>query len=59
MKIVLDAGYHSWVGIEYEGQVLPEKEGIGATLRLLRRVHDEMRGAVEPVARIREPGNAP
>jgi len=59
MKIVLDAGYHSWVGIEYEGQRLPERDGIAATLRLLQRVHDEMRGGNEPVTRIREPGNAP
>lgn len=42
MKIVLDAGYRSWVGIEYEGQRLPEREGIAATLRLLRRVRDEL-----------------
>ena len=38
MKIVVDAGYHSWVGIEYEGTRLSEREGIAATLRLLQRV---------------------
>jgi len=38
MKIVVDAGYHSWVGIEYEGDRLSEHEGIAATLRLLCRV---------------------
>ena len=38
MKIVLDAGYHSWVGIEYEGEKLPEREGIKATLALLERM---------------------
>jgi L-ribulose-5-phosphate 3-epimerase len=43
MKIVVDAGYRSWVGIEYEGDRLPEREGIAATLRLLERVRDEMR----------------
>jgi sugar phosphate isomerase/epimerase len=42
MRIVVDAGYHSWVGIEYEGNRLSEREGIAATLRLLRRVRDEM-----------------
>ena len=28
MKIVTDAGYHGWVGIEYEGSKLPEPDGI-------------------------------
>lgn len=35
MKIVTDAGYHGWVGIEYEGDKLSEPEGIKATKRLL------------------------
>ena len=38
MRIVLDAGYHSWVGIEYEGDRLSEREGIAATHRLLERL---------------------
>jgi sugar phosphate isomerase/epimerase len=42
MKTVVDAGYRSWVGIEYEGNVLSEPEGIMATRRLLERVRDEM-----------------
>ena len=42
MKIVLDAGFHSWVGIEYKGGRLPEHEGILATKRLLERVRAEM-----------------
>lgn len=37
MKIVLDAGYHGYVGIEYEGSKLGEKEGIAATKKLLQR----------------------
>lgn len=37
MKIVLDAGYHGYVGIEYEGDKLGEKEGIAATKKLLDR----------------------
>jgi hypothetical protein len=37
MKIVLDAGYHGYVGIEYEGSTLGEKEGVLATKKLLER----------------------
>lgn len=42
MRIVLDAGYRGWVGIEYEGGNLPEAEGIDATKRLLERVREEL-----------------
>ncbi len=42
MKIVLAAGYHSYVGIEYEGGKLDEYEGIRATKRLLERVLKEL-----------------
>jgi L-ribulose-5-phosphate 3-epimerase len=42
MRSVLDAGYHSWVGIEYEGTRLPEREGIAASLRLLKNVRDQL-----------------
>jgi L-ribulose-5-phosphate 3-epimerase len=42
MKIVLAAGYHGWVGIEYEGKELPEPEGITATKKLLERVRDSL-----------------
>jgi L-ribulose-5-phosphate 3-epimerase len=42
MRTVLDAGYRSWVGIEYEGRTLPEYEGVAATKRLLERVRDEL-----------------
>ncbi len=38
MKIVLDAGYHDWLGIEYEGEHLPERDGVQATLVLLNRI---------------------
>jgi sugar phosphate isomerase/epimerase len=44
MKIVLDAGFHGWVGIEYEGERHPEREGIRLTKRLLERVRSEMTG---------------
>lgn len=42
MRIVLDAGYRGHVGIEYEGDALPEPEGIIATRDLLRRVRSEL-----------------
>ncbi|HVS16691.1 MAG TPA: sugar phosphate isomerase/epimerase family protein [Thermoanaerobaculia bacterium] len=43
MKIVLDAGYRGWVGIEYEGRTLAELEGIERTRDLLLRVERELR----------------
>ncbi|HVW35894.1 MAG TPA: sugar phosphate isomerase/epimerase family protein [Pirellulales bacterium] len=42
MKIVLDAGYHGYVGIEYEGSKLSEPEGIRATKKLLEKVRTEL-----------------
>ncbi len=42
MKIVLDAGYRGWVGIEYEGDKMSEADGIRATKKLLERVHTEL-----------------
>jgi sugar phosphate isomerase/epimerase len=42
MKIVLEAGYRGWVGIEYEGTRLPERDGIRLTKTLLERVRTEM-----------------
>lgn len=42
LGIVADAGYRSWIGIEYEGEVLPEREGIARTLRLLARLRPGM-----------------
>ncbi len=42
MKTVLDAGYRSWVGIEYEGSKLPEREGIARTKALLEKIRTEM-----------------
>lgn len=42
MKIVLEAGYHGYVGIEYEGSKLDEPAGIHATKKLLERVRDEL-----------------
>lgn len=42
MRIVKDAGYSGFVGIEYEGGGASEKDGILATRRLLERVRDEL-----------------
>ncbi|OAV43094.1 sugar phosphate isomerase/epimerase [Lewinella sp. 4G2] len=37
MKIVQDAGYKGWIGIEYEGNGLTEKEGIKKTIEVLQQ----------------------
>jgi L-ribulose-5-phosphate 3-epimerase len=42
MRIVLEAGYRGYVGIEYSGDKLSEPEGIRATKRLLEKVAREM-----------------
>lgn len=42
MKIVIDAGYHGYVGIEYEGGKLSEPDGIRATKKLLEKVREEL-----------------
>ena len=44
LKIVLDAGYHGHVGIEYEGDGVSEMEGIRLTKALLERVRTELAG---------------
>lgn len=38
MKIVTDAGYNGYVGIEYEGNEQSEQQGISSTLALLQKV---------------------
>ena len=42
MKIVIDAGYRGFVGIEYEGKNPDEYAGIRATQKLLETVRGEM-----------------
>ena len=42
MQIVVRAKFKSWVGIEYEGTVMPEPDGVKATLRLLQRLQTEL-----------------
>jgi sugar phosphate isomerase/epimerase len=49
MRVVLDAGYRGHVGIEYEGEQLPEPDGIKATKALLERVREAL--AQEPAYR--------
>lgn len=42
MKIVLDAGYRGFVGIEYEGSELSEQEGVVATRKLLENTREKL-----------------
>ncbi|HUY34610.1 MAG TPA: sugar phosphate isomerase/epimerase family protein [Pirellulales bacterium] len=42
LKIVLDAGYRGYLGIEYEGGKISEAEGIRATKTLLERLRAEL-----------------
>jgi len=42
MRIVLDAGYRGYVGIEYEGSDVSESDGVRLTRDLLRRVRDAL-----------------
>lgn len=42
MRIVLAANFHSWVGIEFEGERTPEPDGVRGTLALLRRLQDSL-----------------
>jgi sugar phosphate isomerase/epimerase len=44
LKIVLDAGYHDYVGIEYEGGKVPEREGIRLSKALLEKLRFELSG---------------
>jgi sugar phosphate isomerase/epimerase len=42
MRIVLDAGYRGYVGIEYEGDRLDERTGVELTKKLLSRVREQL-----------------
>ena len=42
LRIVLDAGYHGYVGVEYGGRKHSEPEGIRLTKRLLERVREKL-----------------
>jgi len=45
LKIVLDAGYRAYLGVEYEGDGLSEQDGVRATRDLLVRVRDDLTAA--------------
>jgi L-ribulose-5-phosphate 3-epimerase len=42
MKLVLGAGFHSWLGIEFEGDRLGEREGVARTKALLEKIRAEL-----------------
>ena len=42
LQIVMDAGYHGYIGIEYEGGGLDEYEGVKATKRLLEKCRERL-----------------
>ena len=44
LRIVTGAGFRGWIGVEYEGNRLPEREGITRTIALLERVRAELAG---------------
>jgi L-ribulose-5-phosphate 3-epimerase len=44
LGIVTGAGFHGWIGIEYEGERLGEREGIAKTKALLMRIRSELPG---------------
>jgi sugar phosphate isomerase/epimerase len=48
MRIVLDAGYRGYVGIEYEGETLSEAQGVEKTKALLSRVREKLGTAYSP-----------
>ena len=42
MKIVIEAGYNGYVGVEYEGSKLSEYDGVKATKKLLEAVREKL-----------------
>ena len=44
LGIVMAAGFHGWIGIEYEGDRLGEREGIAQTKALLTRIRSGLPG---------------
>lgn len=42
LKIVLNAGYHGYIGIEYEGEKLPEFDGIMRTKQVLEELRSSL-----------------
>ena len=52
LKIVTDAGYNGYIGIEYEGSKLGEPEGIRATKKLMESLRGSEYHAERPDARL-------
>jgi L-ribulose-5-phosphate 3-epimerase len=48
LKIVMDAKYHGYIGIEYEGGKHSESDGIKLTKKLLEKVREEMTAGDAP-----------
>lgn len=42
VKIVMDSGYHSTLGIEYEGERMSEPDGVNAMKKLLLKIRTEI-----------------
>jgi L-ribulose-5-phosphate 3-epimerase len=42
LKLVTGAGFHSWIGIEYEGDRLSEQDGVLKTKALLEKIRAEL-----------------
>jgi hypothetical protein len=42
LQLIVTSGYRGYVGIEYAGNKLEEREGIRATAALLKRVRAEL-----------------
>ncbi len=42
MRIVIGAGFRSWIGVEYEGNRLSEPDGVRKTKALLERIRNEL-----------------
>jgi L-ribulose-5-phosphate 3-epimerase len=43
MRLVMAGGFHSWMGIEYEGDRLSERDGVARTKALLERIAADMK----------------
>ena len=43
IRIVMAGGFHSWIGIEYEGNRLSERDGIARTKALLDRIAGDLK----------------
>jgi len=58
LRIVLDAGYRGWIGVEYEGSAHTEHEGIRLTRNLLESVRNELEEHKQPPPTTPDPSGA-